>query len=102
MKKYIYILGLALTGCGGSMSYERPAPTAVQGPTLVKIVSRDTTIVAHSSANGPVYSLQDNKGQVLVPSMTLPQMEAREPELARHIRTMNASTRGNGAWAGVE
>lgn len=102
MKKYLYILGLVLIGSSSAMAQQRPTTQPAPARTIVKVVSRDTTIVASSGPNGPVYSLEGKNGQVLIPNMSLPDMQAKHPELARHIRTMNASAREIGAYAGVE
>lgn len=102
MKKCLYILSLVLIGSSSAMAQQRPTTMPAQTRTIVKVVSRDTTIVASSGPNGPVYSLEGKDGLVIIPSMTLPDMQAKHPELAKHIQTMNASSRDTGAWAGVE
>lgn len=75
-----------------------PASAGVDNaaPIIVRIVSRGTTIVARAGVEGPVYSVEGARGEVLMPSMTLDQMTALHPEFANRVKTMQAT-----AWAGV-
>lgn len=73
----------------------KPASTGLDqtktvGPVIVKIVSRDSVIVARAGADGPVYSVESKTGEVLMPSMTLDQMTALHPEMADKVKTMQA------------
>lgn len=102
MKKCFYILVVLMIAATSAMAQQRPTTQPAPTRTIVKVVSRDTTIVASSGPNGLVYSLEGKNGQVIVPNMSLPDMQAKHPELARHIRTMNASAREISAYAGVE
>jgi hypothetical protein len=70
-------------------------------PVIVEVVSRDTRITVRTGQSGPTYSVRDQHGEVIVPEMSLPTLEARHPELARRIGTMNASGVPE-VWAGIE
>lgn len=99
MKRSMMILLLGLAGCSSGMTTDAVAPA--ENPVIVRVVSRDSTIVARATGQGTVYSVENKAGQTVVPSMTLQQMQASNPNLAHHVRTMNASA-DHTAWAGVE
>lgn len=107
------IAGAVMGGCASSATTKptleqgeevaaaaKPA-AAVAAPVIVEIVSRDSRIVVRATNAGPSYSVRGASGEVIVPEMSLPAMQASHPDLARRIGTMNASA-GNTAWAGVE
>jgi hypothetical protein len=91
----ILVIALALASCAQDRQHAKVPEQA--GPVIVRIVSRDATITARAGNNGAIYTVQSKSGEQTIPSMTMPQLEAQHPQLARHIQTMEA-----GAWAGVE
>jgi hypothetical protein len=95
----ILAIGLA---CGACASSEPRAIESVDssGPVIVRVQGRDSAIVARASIQGPVYTVQDQHGKTVVPGMTMPQLQANHPDLARHIKTMTTSS-NSGAWAGI-
>ncbi len=87
----ILALGLSCVACSSTTPEPvEPQGTVDTGPVIVRVISRDTTIVARSSANGPVYGLEDRNGKVLVPAMSLPELQAMHPELARKVQNTTA------------
>lgn len=97
----ILAMGLACGACASNDSQPIESVDS-SGPIIVRVQNRDTTLVARSSNQGPVYSVQDQNGKVVVPHMTMPQLQANHPELARHIKNTNASSGNTGAWAGID
>jgi hypothetical protein len=102
-KRPIITIALLCGGCSlqsqPSQHASAPAPAAVapQAPVIVRVVSRDMTITAHAGPTGPIYAVQSEDGQTLVPSQSLHELQVNEPTLARHIRTMQAE-----GWAGLD
>jgi type IV pilus biogenesis protein CpaD/CtpE len=66
-------------------------PTTPTGPVIVSLVSRGTTIVVHAGPTGPTYTLRATGGEVLIPSMTLAQLQASHPDLSNALKTMEAN-----------
>jgi hypothetical protein len=85
----IVLLGLVagVWGCGPRPS-SPPPPIAARaaGPVIYTLVSRHGTLVVMSGRDGPLYSLKDADGRVLVPPSTLDEVAARNPELYDDIR----------------
>jgi hypothetical protein len=67
----------------------------------VRVVSRDSTIIARAGRNGPVYSMQDKSGQTIVPAMSLDSLQAQHPDIARRVQAMTAIDTAS-VWAGVD
>src|SRR5262245_24818512 len=87
-KLSILLIAAALASCAQDNQHaQAPEPA---GPVITRIVSRDATITARAGSNGAVYSIESKSGEQTIPSMTMPQLEARHPKLARHIQTMEA------------
>jgi hypothetical protein len=98
MKRFsMLIIAMSCWGCSEQQAQTRQAP----GPVIVRVVNRDTTITARAGTNGPVYSMENSHGQVLVPAMTMNQMQATHPDLARQIQATHAKA-DTGAWAGID
>ena len=101
----LLILPVICLACSSTPQSPGPAPTtmpqspAENGEEIVRVVSRDSVIIARTGADGPVYSVQGNDGREIVPGMTLGELQSRNPGLAAHIRSMNAAAVG---WGGVE
>lgn len=100
------LAAIAATGCSSAPTTQPSKEngeeiTKASEPVIVQIVSRDSRITVRSTSAGPTYSVSDANGTTVVPAMSLPQLQANHPELARHINTMNAAA-SNTAWAGVE
>jgi hypothetical protein len=101
MKRFTMIAAaLVCWGCTESKP-SSSAPAASAGPVIVRIVGRQTTITARAGARGPVYSMQTNDGKEIIPGMTLPEMHARHPDLAKHVESLHAESEAYGAWAGL-
>jgi hypothetical protein len=97
-KRSIFAIGLAVAGCTQQAQQSAaPAPQAPETPVIVRVVSRDLTISAHAGSDGPIYAVQSKDGETVVTGQTLPELQANEPTLARHIQAMQADT-----WAGLD
>jgi hypothetical protein len=102
-KRAIIAVGLAIAGCAqpapqpAAPVEQGPVAQAPQTPAIVRVVSRDLTITAHTGQNGPVYAVQSTDGEVIVPGQSLEDLQVNEPQLARHIQMMQADT-----WAGLD
>jgi len=89
-----------ICGCSSQQPLQPlPAVSNESAPVIVKVTSRDSTITVRAAASGPVYSVQDRNGQQVVPAMSFQQLQAAEPQLARHVETMQAS---GSPWAGID
>ena len=98
---FLFLMGLA-AGCAQS-SHKSTVPemTDSSGDVIVRVVGSNETITAYTSAHGPIYAVHNNDGRQVSPPMTLQQMQAQNPDLARKVNTMNASS-SHTAWAGVD
>jgi len=98
---------LSIAGCTSSATTkpsehgEEVTRADAAAPVIVEVVSRDQRIVVHAGTDGPTYTVRDSHGQVVIPSMDLNALQARHPEVARRIDSMNAAAEHT-AWAGVE
>jgi type IV pilus biogenesis protein CpaD/CtpE len=79
-----------LTSC----ATRKPAPptatttaTATPNPVIFRLVSRTQTLTVTSSHSGPLYSVTDNTGRVLLADSTLEQVALRDPKLYRWINS---------------
>lgn len=66
-------------------------------PELLRIEGVHQTIVVHSGLVEPTYSLETRNGRVIIPAMTLSELQASHPDLHKRVTTMRAKT----AWAGM-
>ena len=97
MKRSLIVLSIVLSGCVAHRASAPQAKTSpANDPVIVKLVGRDTTLVARASRNGPTYSIESNTGEVLVPGQTLETLRVQRPALAHEVQTLEAS-----AWAGL-
>lgn len=99
MKRNITVLlSLAFVGCAAhrAASPQASRPAQAHDPVIVKLVSRDTALVARAGRNGTTYSIESSDGEVIVPPQTLETLRAQAPDLAREVQTMQAN-----AWAGM-
>jgi hypothetical protein len=107
LKRLALFGGVGLALCSASAREPGKAVAAAAGPQdsgriVVRIVSRDSTITARAGGkNGPVYSMQDKNGLTVVPAMTLQQLHAQRPEVARKVEAMSAVDTG-AALAGTD
>ncbi|HTL31441.1 MAG TPA: hypothetical protein VL282_19560 [Tepidisphaeraceae bacterium] len=94
------LLASVLAACATKPSNTAQAQAAPNGKTngrvIVKLVSRENTIVARAGANGPTYSLERKNGEVLVAPQTLSELRVNRPAMANEVQTLQA-----GAWAGM-
>ena len=102
---------LATLLCAGVLSVAavpRSAPPVPQAPTtkisnypvIVHVVSRDHTMTVSAGPKGPVYSLSDQKGKVMIADATGEEFEKLQPELYHHIRgTIAVHADASEAWA---
>ncbi|HVT90986.1 MAG TPA: hypothetical protein VHD56_19190 [Tepidisphaeraceae bacterium] len=93
--KRIALIAIPLLAWGCTPA--RVAETTPRGPVIVRVAGRESTITARASVNGPTYSVEDRSGQTVVPAMTINQLQARHPEIARHVQSITAS-----AYAGMD
>lgn len=100
MRISLLLAFILCTACAQRPERIEPAASSV-GPVIVKVVSRDSVITARAGTNGPVYAVSNAAGQAVAPPMTLEDLQAAEPQLARHIHSMQAD-RSTGAWAGLD
>ena len=70
---------------GQALSPERMAGDP-KHPAIVHVVSRDQVITVRSGPDGPLYSIKDAGGQILLADATGAQFEAQHPDLYRQIR----------------
>lgn len=99
MKRSITVLlSLAFTGCAAhhAASSQATRPVLHGDPVIVKLVGRDTTLVARASQDGPTYSVESRTGAVIVPAQKLEILRAQRPALAHEVDTLQAN-----AWAGL-
>jgi hypothetical protein len=97
MVRKLSILAILLSVAGCSQQNRQAAAPAPQDPLIVRVVSRDVTITARATGDGPVYSVQSKSGETIVSDQTLEDLQANEPKLARHVGAMQAGT-----WAGLD
>lgn len=101
MRKTTFIIAMTIALAASSAKAGNgptTAPSGDAGKLIVRVVGRDSTIVARSSANGPSYSVESKYGTTT--AKTLPQLQASNPELAKKIQSSSASART--AWAGMD
>jgi len=107
LKRLALFGGIAVALCSASAREPGKAAAAAvepegSGRVVVRIVSRDSTITARAGGkNGPVYSMQDKNGETILPAMTLQQLHAQRPEVARKVEAMSAVDTG-AALAGTD
>src|SRR5687768_723036 len=92
-------LTLYTAGCA-----KQPAPLAPQAqavpqsatvdgrPVIVRLVSRDETLTISKGPNGPVYSVHDSKGKILLASATREQLRIHHPFLSAQLDSAIATT----------
>ena len=85
---YFVLILLLPPGCMKSRVVD--APTAAEGPEIVRIVGRDRTIIVRSSDQGPRYTLVSGNEE-LIASVTMDKLERHDPALARELREMLAN-----------
>jgi hypothetical protein len=103
-------LGIGAAGCTsekGSAKSENGqeiTKNAQPQPVIVEVVSRDSRITVRAGAQGPTYSVSGADGTPVAREITLPQLQATHPDLARRIGAMNASadSAASTVWASVE
>jgi hypothetical protein len=99
MNRSVILLSIVLTGCAAHRASipqaQSAAPKSID-PIIVKLVGRNTTLVARATQNGPTYSLESSTGDVIVPAQTLESLRTERPALAREVQTLEAN-----AWAGM-
>jgi hypothetical protein len=59
-----------------------------QPPIIVQIEGRLRTVIVHAGPDGPLYSVRTAEGAMLVPPMSIADMQARHPDLALEIRQL--------------
>ncbi len=98
MKYAFIVLSIAVTGCATHRASTEQAltPARSNDPVIVKLVSRNSALVARAGRNGTTYSIESNAGEVVVPPQTLETLRVQAPQLAREVQTMQAN-----AWAGM-
>jgi hypothetical protein len=96
-RSIICLLSLAFAGCAAHHAAPQAArPMRAQDPVIVKLVGRDTTLVARASQHGPTYSIESSAGEVIVPAQTIETLRVQRPALAHEVDTLQAN-----AWAGL-
>ena len=98
MKRCVVLFTLVSIGCAAHRAPQAlmKARGEASGPVIVRLVGRDTAIVARAGRNGATYALESNAGEVLVPGKTLNELRVQHPDLAGAVQTLEAS-----AWAGL-
>ena len=87
--------------CTCGVSQQASSRSQLDGPVIVRVVSRDSTILARAGQRGAVYSVLSKDGQIVVPAMTVQQLQARRPDVARQVRAMTAADTSM-IWAGMD
>lgn len=94
-------LGLAV-GCAAppapAPSAPPPGTASVSHPMIVRLVGRDDMITIYSGPAGPLYTVADSTGRVLVSEMTIPEMKKARPDL--YDRLFPAMAPSAVVWAG--
>jgi hypothetical protein len=67
------------------------APDEHHYPLILSIVSRHQTIQIHEGPTGPLYTVLDADGTIVVRSQSLESLQAQQPEIYNQIKTLNAS-----------
>lgn len=60
---------------------------AADNPIIVRMVGRNKTLIVSSSSQGPVYSVSNPAGQILLSQGSLDDLRRLYPELYRHVRS---------------
>jgi hypothetical protein len=122
MRKLITATVLAATGIAlGGQATTRPAGPApatsvattdhlrlsksspLNHPVIVHIVAREKTLTISSGPNGPLYSLAQQDGKILVADASGDEFAKQQPELYRQMRQYVAVKNDtSGAWAGTD
>jgi hypothetical protein len=99
MNRSLILLIALCTACSAhrAAAPQSRAPESRQDPMIVKLVGRETTLVARASQSGPTYSIESKDGRVIVPAQSLQQLCAERPAVAREVQTLQASV-----YAGLE
>ncbi|WP_428938543.1 hypothetical protein [Fontivita pretiosa] len=107
--RLILVLGMTMAGSITLATRQAPAPATAAAPdepaVILRIVGRDSTLVASAgdADQGPTYALYSNAGELLIPRMTLPQLQAAHPDLARRIQHLHADQSATPIhWAGID
>ncbi|MCY2951532.1 MAG: hypothetical protein NTU53_06090 [Planctomycetota bacterium] len=66
-------------------------PPRSTAPVIVHLVSRHQTITIHATPTGPVYSVKDNSGAVIVAAATLDQLRRDHPAIYNEINSAIAT-----------
>jgi hypothetical protein len=101
IKQIPILLATILFCCSCSQEHKTAGPSALKpeaanGPVIVRLVGRETTMTVRAGARGPVYSFQTNAGEQVMPSMTLNELQAFNPDLAKRVRSIQASQAAGG------
>jgi hypothetical protein len=85
---------LVTCGCSGHKSAPASSPELTTGayPVIYSLVSRTHTLTVTSGPDGPLYSVTDTKGSVLVPPSTLTQVALINAELHRWVNSAVAAS----------
>jgi hypothetical protein len=88
---------------GGCAAHTAKTPAAIatpQGPVIVRLVGRHQTVTVTSSGNGPLYSVQNDKGKLVVANATLEELRAEHPDMYQLVEptlAVDASLEGRTA-----
>ncbi len=101
--RFLFAIGLAVA-CASCSNAPAPAVATAAaasaprqpGPVISRLVMRRQTIVVRAGTDGPTYSLETRRGEVVVPDSTADELAVRNPDLLHSIRTMETAV----SWAG--
>ncbi len=79
----VMVGGMLAAGC-------ESAPAEREYPMIVSLVGRHQTIEIRKGPEGPLYTVRNAAGEVLVQNETLPVLQARRPEIYEQIKTLRA------------
>lgn len=82
--------GLLIGGCASKPAPQAAAVAAAAHPLIVRVASRDHVIIVTAGPSGPLYSMTDAAGRLLVLPATLQQLRASRPDLYRQIEPATA------------
>jgi hypothetical protein len=88
-----FLAALAIAGC----NTHKPSAASAQStpknyPVIYSLISRTQTLTVTSGPDGPLYSVTDPKGVVLMPPSTLAQVAIIDPKLHQWVNSAVAAS----------
>jgi hypothetical protein len=101
------LLPLACSRAPRTATTPAPAPVAAsaaqpEGPEIVRIVGRHPTIIVTAGPDGPRYSAQADDATMIVSNVTLDELRAGHPEIARFVEPAMALGEDSEIHAGLD